>query len=101
MQGFVSHGIVVVNNVVMKICEVLPSGIGTLISLHLNKTLPDLAALVGHFRIFDVARHFHFSLFCILSQLRCFAVVMKTTHGPNSDIICSSPNLNSCRANDE
>ena len=71
-----------------------------LTSLYLNKTLPDLTPLVGYFPIFDMVRHFHFSLFCNLSQLRCFAVIMKTTHEPNSGSICSSPNLNSCRVND-
>ena len=70
------------------------------ISLYLNKTLPNLAPLVGYFRIYDIVWHFHFFLLCNLSQLRCFVVIMETTHGPNIDRICSSLNLNSCRAND-
>ena len=75
MQGFVSHSLGVVNNVVLKTCEVLPSGMIQSHRTYLHKTLPDLTLLVGCFRIFDIARHFHFSLFGISSQLPWLAVL--------------------------
>ena len=63
---FVSHGLAIANNVILKICEALPPSIISS-HLYLNKTLPDLTPLVGYFRIFDMVRHFHFFLFCIQS----------------------------------
>ena len=63
-------------------------------------TLSDLTPLMGYVRIFCIARPFVFSLFCNLGQFRCFVVIMKSTHEPNSDSICCSPNLNTCRTND-
>ena len=47
MQGFVSHSLGVVNNVVLKTCEVLPSGMIQSHRTYLHKTLPDLTLLVG------------------------------------------------------
>ena len=58
-------------------------------SLYLNKTLPDLIPLVGYFQILDIAQHFHFSLFCILTELQCFVVIMKTAQwhrGPTATV---------------
>ena len=94
-QGFDSHSLVVVNNVVLKICEVLPSGITKSHCTWIKLCPTSPHCLVGYFRIFYIATYFHF-FFCILRQLRCFVVIMNTTRGPNSYSICSSPNLNSC-----
>ena len=54
------------------------------ISLYVHKTLADLTLLVGCFRIFDIARHFHFSFFGILSQLPWFAVLWRPHMGSAS-----------------
>ena len=75
IQGFVSHRLEAVNSVVLKIPMCSSALWYNLISLYLNKTLPDLTPLVGYFRIFGMVQHFHFSLFFSLRQLRCFAVM--------------------------
>ena len=46
--------------------------------------LPDHTPPVGHFQIFDIDRHCYVT-FYISSQLWFFALIMKPTHGPNSD----------------
>ena len=51
IQGLVSHGLVVVDSVVLKIYDVLPSDIIQSVCGYLNKTLPDLTPLQwGSFR---------------------------------------------------
>ena len=97
IQGFIFNSIVVVKKLFWKlwIFAIRYNAIS-----YLNKTLPDLTPRVWYFWIFDIAQHIHLSLFCILSQLWCFVVIIKTMHGPNSGSVCSSPNIISCRAND-
>ena len=71
IQGFGSHSLEVVNNIVLKAFALGYDSI----SLYMHKTLADLTLLVGCFRIFDIVRHFHFSFYGILSQLPWFAVL--------------------------
>ena len=71
IQGFVSHSLEVVNNVVLKTCEVLPSGMIQSHCTYLHKTPPDLTGGV----LSDIQQRPTFSLLILWH--------FKSTHGRN------------------
>ena len=83
IQGFISHSLEVVNNVILKTCEVLPSG---MIQSHcICIKLCPLYLTIGVLRIFDIAWHFAFILWYFKST-PMFCGIMKTHTVPPSTV---------------